>query len=117
MHLYVFPGDCSKFYQCAPGGDRVEKQCPIPLNFNVDIQVCDWYFKVDCTEANAGAMEEIAATGETATAAGTTTMVTSAPTKPEPTTAPATSIVAQTTAPTTTSMERALGKHSLLSIT
>lgn len=46
--LFPFPGDCTKFYECAEGR-KVEMTCPDNLWFNNEIKECDYPYQSGCT--------------------------------------------------------------------
>ncbi|KAM3955621.1 uncharacterized protein ACR2FA_010455, partial [Aphomia sociella] len=41
VHHLLPHEDCGKFYYCV-FGEKVERDCPAGLHFNVELQVCDW---------------------------------------------------------------------------
>lgn len=45
---------CDKYYACS-NGEPIEMPCPDGLEFNRQIQVCDWPLDADCTEGSAPA--------------------------------------------------------------
>jgi hypothetical protein len=45
--LLPHPTDCSRFYSCS-NGVPIEMYCPEGLNFNDQLQVCDWPENANC---------------------------------------------------------------------
>ncbi|KAF9797981.1 hypothetical protein SFRURICE_020747 [Spodoptera frugiperda] len=46
-HLLPHESDCSKYYSCS-NGKKIEKSCVPGTLFDVNLQVCNWDYLVDC---------------------------------------------------------------------
>ncbi|XP_054167164.1 uncharacterized protein LOC128964559 [Oppia nitens] len=47
--LYVFPGDCTKYYQCNDGGQAFIMNCPIGTEWSDRSKICDFPYYANCS--------------------------------------------------------------------
>lgn len=87
LGFYPVPADCKKYYRCYPGG-AVQGSCQQGLNWNTNINICDWPRNVDCSRQTVTSAKSIMST--TQEPSSTSTLNSSSKTT---STKPATSII------------------------